>query len=148
MNIEQITQTLSTPGAVAVSLLWLHSRLNHVERCVESIAAKVEAPLPKKPKRGKSLLPLMAVALALAGSGCASIKQTATVETINEDGSWTTRTIESKMSALGDARSLADKLSVSQDKQAIGAEGAHTETSTTNSAAVFEALTRLIESVK
>jgi hypothetical protein len=147
--MNEVIEILATPGAIGVSLLWIHSRLNHVEQCLECIARATEANLPRRePRRMKSLLPLVAVSLPLLSAGCASITQSATEETVAPDGSYTVRTVASKVSAIGDARSLADKLTVSQDAQAIGAEGAETSASATNAPALIDALTRFLEVAK
>lgn len=148
MMTAEMLETLSTPGAIAISLFWIHSRLNHVERCLDCIATNTGAQLPRKQSKWKkSLLPALAVSLPLL-AGCANITQEAKTEKVNTDGSYETRTITSRVSAIGDARSLADKLTVIQDKQQIGAEGADTSATSTNAAATVDALTRLLEVAK
>ena len=49
MNNE-LLQHLTTPGAVAVMLIWLHTRLNKVESRIEMLAGHMNAPQPDKRK--------------------------------------------------------------------------------------------------
>ena len=69
MNNE-LLQHLTTPGAVAVMLIWLHSRLNKVESRIEMLAGHMNAPQPDKRKLAdklKVLWPVVIVALLLCG---------------------------------------------------------------------------------
>ena len=140
-------QVLAAPGAVAATLWWLHVRLDRVERTLENVAAALNAAPPPRRKRVNAIIVLPPLLAALA-MGCASVRQTAFEETIEPDGSYVTRRIESRVSAIGDAKSLADKLTVSQDRQAIGAEGASASATASNAPATIEALTRLLEAAK
>lgn len=68
---EEIIKHLSTPGAIAVMMVWLHSRLNKVESRVDMLAGHLNAPQPHKRKASEMLRVWLPIAFALAFlTGC------------------------------------------------------------------------------
>lgn len=137
--MKEFLETLSTPGAVGLSLLWIHHRLNHVEACLTTIAEVRGITLPKR-RKWKSVLPISLV-VATFGLGCAHVSQSVT----SADGSKT----ESRVLALWPATSALDKASVRQTKttQAIGIEGAQAEGGGTNVAGALSELHGILKIV-
>jgi hypothetical protein len=142
MNEESIIKILSAPGAIVVLMLWLNSRLAHVERCIECIAASGGITLPKrKVKPLKSVLPILAATGLMLLSGCASVHQVAT----KTDGS----KVESTVLALWPATSALDKGSVKQTAatQGIGTEGAAAEGGGTNVVTALSELRQILQTI-
>jgi hypothetical protein len=144
MSEEAILKILSAPGAIVVLMLWINSRLSHVEKCLECIANErgLELPKRKTPKVVKSVLPVVVCAGMMAfASGCASVSQTAT----KQDGS----KVESHVLALWPATSALDKGSVKQtgSTQGIGTEGAAAEGGGTNLVSALSELRQILQTI-
>ncbi len=82
-------------------------------------------------------------------AGCASVVQTASTSTANPtNGVTTTTQARSSIYAIGNARTIADKVRASAGKTAsVGASGVN-EDATNNIAQNLDALTRLLNSLK
>ena len=73
-DFESLVKLLSTPGAVASALVWLHYRTKRVEDAVNLIAGHIGAPRPVKIRyRGKMLM-LLSILLSVISSGCAFVR--------------------------------------------------------------------------
>jgi hypothetical protein len=78
MNDTDTLKILSTPGAVALAILWMHSRLKSLEQRMDLLAVHVGAPRPEQKKsrvRSALLLGLGISALIIFGTGCEGMYQ-------------------------------------------------------------------------
>lgn len=141
MNETDILKTIATPGAVALVLVWLNTRMNRVEARLDSMAEFFGAPKAQKKTRFWPCAIACCAIGAGALSGCASVHQTMS------NGETTT---ESSILALWPATTSVEKATVKQTKttQAVGVEGAMEETGGTNVVAALAEIRRIIETVK
>lgn len=96
-------------------------------------------PTPPDPRRSNNRLVgavaflLCVAALLLLLAGCASVVQDATTTTTGTNGVTTTTQAHSSIKAIGDARTIVDKVRSSAGKtSSVGASGVSEETTSTN----------------
>lgn len=144
-------EMLSTPGAMAVAIVWLHFRLKRIEEMHVTLATAFGVHLPyRKKKINGTLLALAGLCLcaALAFAGCAGVSvATKTVETTT-NGVTTARTSTARSFTVWDASSSVGKLKVGNGKtQSIGASDVNETSTSTNAVNVLKGLTDLVNSL-
>lgn len=135
MSETEFFKTLTTPGAMALAILWLHTRLNRIEDRHDQIAERLGIPIRKRQSKWRnSALPILAVALSCVG--CARF--TTTMRETATDG--TMRETSVRVVAVGDTKQVIENLRVSHGKtQGMGA-GLNQEGTTTNALRALEFL--------
>lgn len=73
MTEESFFKMISTPGAVAIALFWLHSRLKNVELRLDMLATHMGAPKPEKKSRAQMTLFAWLLIALLSLSACSVI---------------------------------------------------------------------------
>lgn len=134
-------------GVVGTMVAWLTHRVYTVESRLDAIAAAVGAQTSKKGKRFNMLLVIGGVWLACSLSGCTNLSQRAkTTETL-PDGSKIERESKNRLVGIGTASTLVEKLKIQAGKTAaVGADSVQ-GTSTNDSAATLDSLTRLLQAL-
>ena len=95
------------------------------------------------------MLPALLTAVAMLSSGCARLTQTLSTTTVLTNGVVETRVSKATGWTLLDSKNSLDKLRVSNGKtHSIGLSGMDQESSSTNTAATLDAVTRLLQVVK
>jgi hypothetical protein len=135
MTESDLLKTLTTPGAMALAILWLHTRLNRIEDRHDQLAAHFGIPIRKRQAKWRnSILPVMAIGLSCLG--CARF--TTTMRETSSDG--TMRETSVRVMAVGDTKQVIENLKVTHGKtQGMGA-GLNQEGTTTNALRALEFL--------
>jgi hypothetical protein len=98
----------------------------------------------------KRIITTISIGAACAGLiGCASVNQNLRTELTHPDGTKEVRETRNRTLAFWDARQTIEKLKASNGRtQAVGITGEDSNTSSTNTLALLQAIARIVEGVK